>query len=113
MFDNLLSNAVKYAPAGDITITLSRHQDRAEASIQDRGPGILPEHLPYIFDRFYRENGRQSPHRGVGLGLSITRALVEAHGGAIRADSEPGNGSVFTVTLPWETPQAKAQRQGG
>ena len=69
----------------------------ALVSVQDSGPGIDPEHVPHLFDRFYRASTRSS---GLGLGLYISRILVEAHGGRIWAESQPGQGSTFTVALP-------------
>lgn len=109
VLDNVLSNATKYAPNGDITVTLTRRSNTAEVTIQDQGPGILPQNLPFIFDRFFREHNWQSPHRGVGLGLAITRALVEEHGGEITVSSDPGVGTVFTIALPWTAPNSDVQ----
>ena len=97
---NLLTNALKYSPPGSpIDIRAARDGNRAAFSVVDRGQGIAPADLPYIFDRFYRpQAGRRA--EGVGLGLYITRGLVEAHGGGITVASEPGEGSTFTFTLP-------------
>ena len=69
--------------------------------IVDRGPGIPPEKLPYLFQRFFRvDDSRNRRSGGTGLGLAIAKGFVEAHGGTIAVDSEPGEGSTFTVTLP-------------
>jgi PAS domain S-box-containing protein len=99
---NLLSNAVKYAPdGGEIVISVRREGDLARVSVRDEGVGIAPEALPRLFERFYR--GERTPRdgaAGLGLGLHIARSLVEAHGGRIWAESEPGRGSTFTFTLP-------------
>jgi signal transduction histidine kinase len=75
--------------------------------VRDTGNGIPPEHLEHVFDRFYRvDASRQRVSGGTGLGLAIVRAIVKAHGGAVRAESEgvPGKGSVFTVCLPMVCP---------
>ena len=97
---NLLSNAQKYsAPATPITINAQRRDAVVEISVADQGEGIPPDDLPQIFDRFYRtRRGRTA--EGIGLGLYITRRLVEAHGGHIRVESEVGKGSTFSFTLP-------------
>ena len=73
----------------------------ARDRVSDTGPGIAAEHLPHIFDRFYRvDHARNQADGGAGLGLSISRWIAEAHGGAIRAESTPGGGATFTVSLP-------------
>jgi signal transduction histidine kinase len=97
---NLLTNAQKYSEPGAFIIIRAEHTDtRIVIAVIDRGPGIPPHALPHLFERFYRApDGRKAD--GIGLGLYISRLLVEAHGGAIRAESTPGEGSVFTVTLP-------------
>jgi len=102
IFLNLLLNAEKYSPpAAPIRLCAIPHADEVEVHISDQGQGIPPEDLPHIFDRFYRAaRGRKA--EGIGLGLYIARLLVEAHGGHIRAESEPGKGSTFIFTLPWE-----------
>ncbi len=70
-------------------------------SVADTGEGIPPEHLPHIFERFYRvESSRSRSEGGVGLGLAIVKQMVQAHGGRVRAASEPGRGSTFTVEIP-------------
>ncbi|MFT4039242.1 MAG: ATP-binding protein [Thermomicrobiales bacterium] len=100
VLDNLLGNAVKYSPAGGVvTITLSRCDNTAQLAVADKGPGIEPAAVPHLFDRFYRANARDVA-AGLGLGLYITRMLVEAHGGEIRVESTLGVGSTFIVTLP-------------
>jgi signal transduction histidine kinase len=100
VFANLLDNALKYTPAGgQVTITLERRDDaRAAAVFRDTGIGIPPEELPRIWDRLYRGD-RSRAERGLGLGLSLVRAYVRAHGGSVTAESTPGQGSTFTVLL--------------
>ena len=99
---NLVGNAIQYTPAGGrVSVALARDGDRARLTVADTGVGIAPEHLPAIFDRFYRvDPGRSRGTGGAGLGLSIARWVVEAHGGSIAAASEPGRGTEFTVLLP-------------
>jgi len=103
---NLLSNAVTHAPEGGEVVVAARAVGIAgvegvEISVRDTGPGIAPEHLSRIFDRFYRADpSRARATGGSGLGLAIVKQLVEVHGGAVRAESEPGQGAVFTFTLP-------------
>ncbi|MDF2093655.1 HAMP domain-containing sensor histidine kinase [Knoellia sp. 3-2P3] len=101
---NLLDNALRHTPP-DGTVTLTVHQaDRrwVELEVLDTGEGIDPEHLPHVFERFYRADPARARSRGgSGIGLTISRALVEAHGGGISAASPgPGRGAAFTVRLP-------------
>lgn len=97
---NLLSNAQKYAtPGTPIAIRVSRHGDEVLVAVSDQGKGIAPEDMPHLFQRFSRaKNERRAT--GTGLGLYITRVLVEAHGGHIQVSSEVGRGSTFSFTLP-------------
>ncbi|HEX8617301.1 MAG TPA: ATP-binding protein [Thermoanaerobaculia bacterium] len=100
---NLLSNAIKFTPKGGrVQIRLERVNSHIEICVNDTGPGIEPEFLPYVFDRFRQADGRTTrQHGGLGLGLSIVRHLVELHGGTVRAESEgEGKGAAFTVLLP-------------
>jgi len=102
VLDNLLGNAVKYSPeGGEIVVRISTVADEARVQVEDQGIGIAAEVLPRLFERFYQG---QDPgvSAGLGLGLYIARMLVEAHGGRIWAESEPGAGSVFTIALPLE-----------
>ena len=101
---NLLSNARKYSPKGyPITVTLQQVGFEAVISVRDMGVGIPPEALPHIFDQYYRAPGVQAQNgskNGLGLGLFISRKLVERHAGRIEVQSEPGKGSVFSIFLP-------------
>jgi signal transduction histidine kinase len=99
--ENLVGNALRHTPSGG-TITLSAtHADgMATLSVSDSGGGIAPEHLPHVFERFYKvDAARAADSTGSGLGLSITKAIVERHGGTIHVASEPGR-TTFTVLLP-------------
>ena len=102
---NLIDNAVKYTPSGGrITVTVRPAQDGAEISVIDTGPGILPEDRERIWERLYRGDASRS-QRGLGIGLSLVRAIVEAHGGRATVESAPGGGSRFAVWLPREMTQ--------
>jgi signal transduction histidine kinase len=98
----LLDNAVRYTPkGGTITVSGRSHDSLAEASVTDTGPGISPEHLPRVFDRFYRaEEARTRTGGGTGLGLSIARDLARAQDGELAAKSAPARGASFTLRLP-------------
>lgn len=101
LFVNLLDNAVKYTERGGIRVTASQDANRVTVEVADTGIGIPAEHLPHIFDRFYRvDASRSRTLRGAGLGLAIAKEIVRAHGGNIAARSKLGDGSVFTVSLP-------------
>ncbi len=99
LFSNLLDNAIKNSPAdGEVHVTSRKlGGDYVEVRIADSGPGIPPEQLPHVFERFYQVTGVRT---GVGLGLAIAREIVLAHGGTIEARSEPGEGAEFIVRLP-------------
>lgn len=97
---NLLDNASKYAPDSEIEIEVSRVGDEAWLSVRDHGPGIPLAHRSHIFERFYQAGSGHQAATGVGLGLFISRALAEVHGGRLWVDSEPGEGSVSTLALP-------------
>ena len=101
----LLDNAVRYTPkGGSVTVSGRRFDGRAEASVEDTGPGIPLEHLDHIFDRFYRaEEARTRASGGTGLGLSIARDLARAQGGDLLAGNAPGGGASFTLKLPGES----------
>jgi two-component system sensor histidine kinase BaeS len=99
---NLLSNALEYTPpGGTVEVLVQVRPHGAEIQVSDTGIGIDHRDLPRVFERFYRADGSRSRATGgAGIGLSISRAIVEAHGGSIRAASEPGRGSTFTISLP-------------
>lgn len=99
VFSNLLDNAIKNSPAkGEVIINGCRSNTGIiELHVIDDGPGIPPEQLPFVFDRFYQAGGIRT---GVGLGLAIAREIITAHGGTIKADSAPGAGTEFIVGLP-------------
>jgi len=100
--NNLLSNAIHYnRPGGTVRVAVYCEPTTAVLTVSDTGLGIPPEDIPHIFERFYRADKARSGAQGhAGLGLAITKAIVEAHGGSIEVASEPGQGSVFTVRLP-------------
>jgi len=102
IFSNLLTNAIRYTPeGGQISITGKPFRDRAEVTVRDTGEGIRPENQARIFDKFVRiSNNGKRPPGSTGLGLAITKTLVETQGGSIRLESEFGKGSAFTVALP-------------
>lgn len=107
VFYNLIGNAIRYTPtSGQISIHLTEkiepnHKDFLLISITDTGTGIPTEHLPYLFDRFYRAQGDRSRQRGgMGLGLAIAKQFIEAHGGEIEVKSKVGVGTTFNVSLP-------------
>jgi signal transduction histidine kinase len=116
LFFGLLENAMRYTPTGGsihVAMRLEKrahllgdHRRHAYISVSDSGIGIAPEHLPHIFEPFYRVVSAARPlhdnetQHGVGLGLALSQWIVQAHGGAIAAESTPGVGTTFTVALP-------------
>jgi len=103
---NLLDNAVKYTPeGGSVRVSVRRDDSLAVVTVVDTGEGIPCEHLPRVFDRFYRvDKARSRELGGTGLGLSIARSIVTAHGGAIELTSESNTGTTAAMTLPLDTP---------
>jgi len=101
---NLAANAVRHSPGGGrVSFCASRDGDRVRITVRDTGPGIPGEHLPHIFDRFYKVQASRSAGQnpaGSGLGLSIVKAIVEQHGGTVSASNHPEGGAVFEVVLP-------------
>jgi signal transduction histidine kinase len=97
---NLVSNAIKYAPEGPIRVTARDVGDDVEFSVADRGAGIPADALPRLFDPYFRVPETAQTVRGTGIGLAVVKALVEAHGGAIRVASTPGEGTCFVFTVP-------------
>jgi signal transduction histidine kinase len=102
ILNNLLDNALRYTPdGGDILIQLSVTSDFCLLAVRDSGPGIPPDELPLIFERFYRaDKARTRVDGGTGLGLSIAKKIAQAHGGDLTAANHPEGGAVFTLTLP-------------
>jgi signal transduction histidine kinase len=102
---NLGDNAIKYSAGGGcVTVRLRREDGVAVLHVTDTGAGISPEHLPRIFDRFFRGRRDYAGPRGSGLGLAIARRFVELHHGEIEVVSERGSGTTFSVRLPIGTP---------
>lgn len=101
VMNNLLENALRHTPAGGtVTVGTRREGPTIEIYVQDSGPGIAPQDLPHLFERFYRGDKSRQRHEGrSGLGLAIARSIVEVHGGRIWAESEPGEGATFTIAL--------------
>ncbi|MCL6631452.1 MAG: HAMP domain-containing protein [Alicyclobacillus herbarius] len=112
VFVNLIGNALRYTPKGGcVRVETQLEGDQVVVSVQDSGPGIAPEHLPYVFDRFYRgEADRSRESGGTGLGLAIAKEFVEAHQGQIDVRSTPGHGTTFIVRLPLGTPEPDRSR---
>jgi signal transduction histidine kinase len=102
LFTNLIANGLQYTQSGGtVTVRLHRSPSQAVVEVQDTGIGIAAEHLPHLFDRFWRVDQARSYHAGgSGLGLAIAQAVTQHHGGTLTVYSEPGCGSTFTVTLP-------------
>jgi len=107
---NLVDNSLKYTPVGgEVIIALEKNNRWARISVSDTGIGIAPEHLPHIFERFYRiDKARTRVQGGSGLGLSIARWIAQGHGGNITVTSESGKGSTFTIVLPVHEPESSA-----
>lgn len=100
---NLLGNAIKFTPpGGTITLRASQEGGMVRISVRDSGPGISPEGVPHLFERFWRATS--AVERGTGLGLSIAKSIVQTHGGAIWVETEDGAGSIFCFTLPVARP---------
>jgi signal transduction histidine kinase/DNA-binding response OmpR family regulator len=100
-FSNLVGNAIKFTPAGgQIVLAASGNQGAVVFTVRDTGPGISSEHLPQLFDRFFQVD--PANRNGVGLGLSIVKAIIDAHGGKLSVESQPGQGAVFSFVLPHE-----------
>lgn len=99
LLQNLVGNALKFTPpGGSVRVGTSIEGSHVRFTVQDSGPGISPEHLPHVFDRFWQ--ARHTRRGGAGLGLAISRGIVDAHGGQIGVESRPGEGACFSFTLP-------------
>jgi len=96
---NLISNAIKYSPKGEIRISGQVRPDVVIVCISDQGPGIAVEDIPHVFDRFYRAPDMARNTRGAGLGLFLTRSIIEAHGGQIWVNPESGKGARICFSL--------------
>lgn len=108
VLENLIGNAVKFtSPGGSVTIGATQRADAILVSVKDTGAGIPPDQLPHIFDRFWQ--AKKAHRRGTGLGLTICKAIVEAHGGQIWAESTPGAGTAMFFTIPATSAQRPAQ----
>jgi signal transduction histidine kinase len=104
---NLLSNALKYTLSGEVALRLAEKEGSVELSVSDTGIGIPQAELPHLFERFHRVAGAQGrTYEGTGIGLALVHELVGLHGGAVSVKSELGKGSVFTVSLPLQSPPA-------
>jgi len=100
IFTNLLSNALKYSdPGTPVQVCVQPMSGEVSIAVKDQGQGIAPKDMPHLFEKFYRA-GSSRKAEGIGLGLYVTKLMVEAHGGRIRVESEVGKGSTFSFTLP-------------
>jgi heavy metal sensor kinase len=108
----LVDNALLHTPPeGKVTVSIRQAGDELVMAVTDTGPGIAPDHLPHLFDRFYRaDDARARTSGGTGLGLAIAKAIIESHHGEIHVDSELGKGSTFSVRLPIGEPIETAPR---
>ena len=111
---NLVDNASRFTPAnGSIVVRAERSEEMCRVTVEDSGPGIPEAHRPFVFERFYRvDRARSREGGGTGIGLTIARSVVEAHGGRIWVDTSPTGGAAILFTLPFATPPAGDQRPG-
>ena len=110
---NLLNNALRHTPPGGrVTLSVNVDCDRLVLRVVDHGDGIAAEHRPHLFERFYRVDTARSRSRGgAGIGLAITKSLVEAHGAHISADSDgAGTGATFAATVPLDAPKVSREK---
>jgi len=111
VFENLLENGLKYASAGkklDLTVTVVPIEQQVNVAIRDYGPGIPPEHLPRLTERFYRVDAAHSrAEGGTGLGLALVKHILNRHGGRLSIDSNVGQGATFTAHLPLAGPESR------
>jgi len=114
VLDNLIANAIKYNKQGGwVKVRLLEQNQEILVEVADNGIGIPHEHLPRVFDEFYRVDGRRNaPIKGAGLGLAIVKKLVETHGGGIVAESQLGEGTLFRISLP-KSQKTQAERKDG
>jgi two-component system heavy metal sensor histidine kinase CusS len=98
--NNLVDNAVRYTPAGgSVEVSLTSDSQQSQVQVKDTGSGIAPEHLPHVFDRFYRAD-RSRNSAGTGLGLSLVKSIMDLHGGSVAIASKPGRGTTVTLNFP-------------
>lgn len=109
---NLVGNALRHG-AGPVTVRLSKRGGALIVEVHDNGPGIAPDALPHIFDRFYKADAARARSSGSGLGLAITEENVRLHGGTIHARNARGSGALFTVELPFEGPASATAAPDG
>lgn len=103
VLSNLVGNALKFTPhGGRVELRARAEQEAALVQVEDTGPGIPRDEVPHLFNQFWQAH--DADRRGVGLGLSIARGIVEAHGGRIWVESEPGSGSTFSFVIPLAAP---------
>jgi signal transduction histidine kinase len=103
VLSNLVGNAIKFTPVGGrITVAADRAGDRVRFAISDTGPGIAPEEIPHLFDRYWQS--AKNARLGAGLGLFIVKGIIDAHGGSIWVESQPGHGTTFYFTIPASAP---------
>ena len=100
VLSNLISNAIKYSEKGEICISGESRPDKVIVCVSDEGPGIAPQDLPFVFDRFYRSPDTARKTKGAGLGLYLTKQIIEAHKGRIWIDTERDKGARFCFALP-------------
>lgn len=100
VLSNLISNAIKYSEKGEITISGEARRDKIIICVSDEGPGVAPQDLPFVFDRFYRSSDAARKTKGAGLGLYLTKQIIEAHRGKIWIDTERDKGARFCFSLP-------------
>jgi two-component system sensor histidine kinase BaeS len=112
---NLLGNAVRHTPPGGaVRVVARRAGDGVEVTVADTGEGIAPEHLPHVFERFYRADpSRSRATGGAGIGLAVVKQLVEAHGGRVGVESTPGRGTILRFTLPAAAPPPRPAPAAG
>jgi signal transduction histidine kinase len=111
VFENLIGNAIKFTQAGGLITVGAGSRDRDVLLwVADTGPGIPPEHLAHMFDKFWQAVPRAG-RLGAGLGLAVTKGIVEAHGGHVWAESTPGRGSTFFFTIPKAPPENGYSKQ--
>ncbi|HEX8917595.1 MAG TPA: HAMP domain-containing sensor histidine kinase, partial [Chloroflexota bacterium] len=109
VLNNLVSNAIKYSPSGGRVVISTRHEDDyVVVAVRDQGQGIPEEDQQHLFERFFRGRAEGQDVKGLGLGLYVTRRIIEAHGGRIWVSSRPGEGSEFSFSLPLQPQQAPA-----